>query len=297
MKKIINQKFSLVKNPTGFYEVNPKPTMIELSEHYAKKYYQQNHGSYSHTYSGEELRYFKVCGRLALKTLLRFSTPKNKKLLDLGCGEGFFSDLFFKEGWKVNLVDFSDDGLKRHNPSLLENFLQSDLVAYLDNEKERLKVFDLINLDNVLEHVIDPIKLLGTIKSNMSSDAILRIQVPNDFSSFQNLLKNLKYTEETWVCPPEHLSYFNANSLKSLIDNQGFDLLSLQADFPIEQFLINEHSNYWRDRKLGKGAHLTRITVTNYLAEKSLDRMIDYQEAAADLEFGRTLTAYVRVAS
>ena len=50
-----------------------------------------------------------------------------------------------------------------------------------------------------------------------------------------------------------------------------------------------------KKRKLGKGAHLTRVIVTNYLAEKSLDRMIDYQEAAADLDFGRLLTAYVKV--
>ena len=32
-----------------------------------------------------------------------------------------------------------------------------------------------------------------------------------------------------------------------------------------------------------------------WATEKNLDRMIDYQEAAADLEFGRSLTAYVRV--
>jgi hypothetical protein len=120
--------------------------------------------------------------------------------------------------------------------------------------------------------------------------------VPNDFSSFQDLLVELGCTEETWVSPPEHLSYFNTASLKALIENQGFELVSLQADFPIEQFLVNEHSNYWKNRELGKGAHRTRVIVTNYLANKDLDRLIDYQEAAADLEFGRVITAYIRVA-
>lgn len=295
----MSEKFSVVRHPIGFYEVNPKPSTNELSEHYTKKFYQQKvvAHTHAHTYSEEELRYFNVCAEIAIKTVRRFSTPKNPNLLDLGCGEGFFADYFHKEGWKTSLVDFSDDGLRKHNPSLLKNFIQADLFTYLEGEKEQIKTFNLINLDSVLEHVIDPIKLLSTLRSNMSSDAILRIEVPNDYSSFQSLLTNLKCTEETWVAPPEHLSYFNTNSLKSLLNNQGFNLLSLQADFPIEQFLINEHSNYWKDRKLGKGAHLTRVIVTNYLAEKSLDRMIDYQEAAADLEFGRSLTAYVKVAS
>lgn len=292
----MTNKFSLKKHALGFYEIHPKPSLNELSEHYAEKYYQESSGSYAHSYSEDELRYFEVCGEIALKTIHRYKVPTTKNLLDLGCGEGFFSKVFNKEGWKTTLIDFSDDGLSRHNPSLLENFIQSDLITYIENKREELNVFDVINLDNVLEHVIDPVRLLSNLKSNMHSDAILRIEVPNDFSSFQDLLVKLGCTEETWVSPPEHLSYFNTSSLKALLENQGFELVSVQTDFPIEQFLINEHSNYCKNRKLGKGAHLTRVIVTNYLAGKSLDRLVDYQEAAAGLEFGRLLTAYVRVA-
>jgi 2-polyprenyl-3-methyl-5-hydroxy-6-metoxy-1,4-benzoquinol methylase len=292
----MNKKFSLIKHPLGFYEIYPKPSISELNEHYVKKYYQKKSGSYQDSYSEEELKYFKVCGQIALKTIYKYSTPKTLNLLDLGCGEGFFSSFFDEKGWDTSLVDFSDVGLKRHNSNLLKNFTQSEILTYVENKKEYFEKFSVINLDNVLEHVINPISFLSNLKSNISSDAILRIEVPNDFSSFQDLLTNLNYTEKTWITPPEHLNYFNASSLKSLLANQGFVLLSLQVDFPIEQFLINKHSNYWKNRDLGKEAHLTRVTVTNYLAEKNLDRMIDYQEAAADLEFGRLLAAYVKVA-
>lgn len=291
----MTNKFSLKKNDLGFYEVYPKPSNNELAEYYAKKYYQENSGSYAQSYSKEELQYFDVCGEIALTTIHRYQAPVTKNLLDLGCGEGFFAKIFSNEGWKTTLVDFSNDGLITHNPALIENFIQSDLFTYIENKQEELKAFTLINLDNVLEHVIDPIGLLSNLKFNMHSDAILRIEVPNDFSSFQDLLVKLGCTKETWINPPEHLSYFNTSSLKALLKNQGFELVSLQADFPIEQFLVNEHSNYSEKQKLGKGAHLTRVIVTNYLAEKSLDRLVDYQEAAADLEFGRLLTAYVRI--
>ena len=99
-------------------------------------------------------------------------------------------------------------------------------------------------------------------------------------------------TKETWVCPPEHLSYFNNESLKKLLKIEGFNLLSLQADYPIEQFLLNKITNYWDDRSLGKSAHFSRVIVTNYMADISIERMIDYREAAADLEFGRSLIVY-----
>lgn len=292
----MTNKYSLKKHPLGFYEISPKPSATELSEHYANKYYQEMSGSYQHNYSNEELQYFNVSAEIALATIRKYQTSITPNLLDLGCGEGFLANFFSTANWKTTLVDFSDDGLRRHNPSLIGNFIQADLTTYIEKNRENIEAFGLINLDNVLEHVLDPVGLLASLKSYMHSNALLRIEVPNDFSSFQDLLVELGCTEETWVSPPEHLSYFNTAGLKALIENQGFELVSLQADFPIEQFLVNEHSNYWKNRELGKGAHRTRVIVTNYLANKDLDRLIDYQEAAADLEFGRSLTAYIRVA-
>ncbi len=241
------------------------------------------------------MQYLCVSAALALATIHKYQATTITNLLDLGCGKGFFAKAFNKANWKTALVDFSDDGLRRHYPSLLECFVQADLFAYIEENSIDIKTFGLINLDNVLEHVIDPIELLGMLKLNMLPSTLLRIEVPNDFSAFQNFLVELGCTEKTWVCPPVHLSYFNTNNLKALLESQGFEIVSLQTDFPIEQFFINEHSNYWRDRELGKEAHRTRAIVTNYMAEKGLGKLITYQEAAANLEFGRVVIAYVRV--
>ena len=290
----MTNKYSVKKNPIGFYEIYPKPSVTELSEHYAKKYYQENSGSYQSEYSKEELQYFNVSAELALATINKYQSSTITNLLDLGCGEGFFAKAFSKVNWKTTLVDFSDDGVRRHNPSLLGCFAQADLLTYIEKNSKDIQSFGLINLDNVLEHVIDPIELLGMLKLYMHPSAVLRIEVPNDFSAFQNLLVDLGCTDKTWINPPEHLSYFNTHSLKELLESQGFELFSLQADFPIEQFLLSEHSNYWKNRGLGRDAHRARVKVTNYMAELGLDKMITYQEAAANLEFGRLITAYVR---
>lgn len=287
------KKYSLIKNSLGYTEIDPKPSIEELQKHYSKKYYQNNHSSYQSTYTDDEIKYFIVESELSLRTLRRYSLVAENRLLDLGCGEGFFANHFKKSGWEVKCVDFSSDGLMRHNPSLISNFVQGNLLNYLEVLDSNIDNFGLINLDNVLEHVVDPIALLRLIKSKIKSSTIVRIEVPNDFSKFQSLLVERGCTEETWVCPPEHISYFNKTSLSALLEAEGFKLISLQTDFPIEQFLLNNHSNYWKNRSLGKEAHFTRVVVTNYLADINIDRMIDYREAAADLEFGRQLTAYV----
>jgi hypothetical protein len=119
--------------------------------------------------------------------------------------------------------------------------------------------------------------------------------VPNDFSGFQKYLIQQGFTKENWISPPEHLSYFNRSSLINLLDSVGYKVISVQADFPIEQFLINKYSNYNGDKGRGKEAHASRVLITNFLAKQNLDRYIDYREASADLDYGRLLTAYVKL--
>lgn len=291
----MQKQYRLQKNKLGFFEVEPKPTLKELEEHYSKKYFQQGHGSYSSGYNQEELDYFNNQAELCKATLTRYFNCKNS-LLDVGCGEGFFSSYFYRNGWDVTCIDFSAAGITQHNPHLSKFFKKGDVFSTLDEYQQLGLEFGLLNLDNVLEHVLDPLKLLLSMKTLMTKTSVARIEVPNDFSAFQALLIERECTSETWVNPPEHLSYFNKNGLVNILESAGLAVVSLQADFPIEQFLLNDNSNYWKKRELGKAAHQTRVTCTNYLMKKSIDRFLDYSEAAADLEFGRLLTAYVKLA-
>jgi len=291
-----NEGYSHKKNTLGYMEVYPKPTVQMLESHYRDKYYQNSLGSYEFSYSKDELSFFQNQAKLCEETISRY-TARGKTLLDIGCGEGFFSQYFLNKGWTIKCVDFSSNGLERNNPDVLPFFEQANVLTYLDREDVISFQPCLINLDNVLEHVLEPVELLKKIKRIMSKNAIARIEVPNDFSAFQKLLVKTGCTKETWVDPLEHLSYFNKDSLVNLFEYVGFQILSLQADYPIEQFLLNEHSNYWKNGALGKAAHISRVVCTNYLAEKNISRFVDYGEAAADLEFGRVLTAYVRLAS
>ena len=148
-------------------------------------------------------------------------------------------------------------------------------------------------MDNVLEHVIEPELLLRNIMNVMHARSVLRVTVPNDFSSFQNLLLKENIIEETWVCPPDHLSYFNSANLIKFCKALGFQVYSAQCDFPIELFLTNEHSHYNKNKGLGKGAHRSRVICTNYLVEEDIDAYISLSEAAAKLQFGRDVTVYL----
>ena len=284
-------KFSESLNSVGYYEAVPKPTAEELARHYSEKYYQQPHGSYSSNYSEEELKYFNNMGEVALRTANRLSLKRS--LLDLGCGEGFFSKLFYDRDWEISCCDFSEFGLSQHNAELLPFFGSGDILEIISDKARAKQSYGLINLQNVLEHVLDPVDLLEKLKSLLGDESAIRIRVPNDYSSFQLALLSKQKTVNTWFNPPEHLSYFNKDNLEKLFTQCGYKILSLQADFPIEVFICNDHSNYTRNRDLGKQANLARIFCENHLISTSVDDYIDYSEAAGKLGFGRTLIAYI----
>ena len=282
-------------NKYGYYEVKNKPSEGELGKYYEEKYYQDLKGHYEKEYNEDELLYFENEARLAQATLKKYGVSV-VSLLDLGCGEGFFANYFLKSGASLKLVDFSDFGLNSQNPHLLKFFEKSSIDDFLRSAVNSKDNFDLINLDNVLEHVIDPISLLNMLKNIMDENTILRIEVPNDFSPMQADLLKRELTTETWVTIPEHLSYFGVNSLQNLVNDKGFNIISTQMNFPVEIFLYNRNSNYSVDKTLGKSAHFARLNIFNHLVEINLNGLIEYAEASSLLQLGRTIVLYVRKA-
>lgn len=281
------------KNPIGYYEACPKPSVDELSSYYANKYYQEDHVQYSSVYPDEEIKYFHNVARVALATATRFDV--HKSLLDLGCGEGFFAKPFHDSVWEISCCDYSEFGIAKHNPDLLPFFSAGDIYQTLQQYKNESREYGVVNLQNVLEHVIEPAALLEDIKPLIAGKGVIRVRVPNDYSEFQLELVAAGHTINTWFNAPEHLSYFNNESLINILEGRGYEILSMQADFPIEIFLANPNSNYWRDRSLGKGAHRARVFCENYLIEKNVDDYIEYSSVAAKLGFGRELIAYAAV--
>lgn len=283
---------ALKRNELGYHEVVEKPTNAELENYYAEKYYQSPTGQYQQEYSKKELDYFRNKALVCMETM-QSSGYQPETLYEIGCGEGFFADQFFKKGVKLTLNDFSSAGLEKFHPHLIPYLDKGDVQLHIEDFAAEGNTFDLISMDNVLEHVVDPDKLMASVKQIMSNRSVLRITVPNDFSAFQEMLLEEGMATRTWVCLPDHLTYFNSTNLSLFCEKKGFKVLSVQCDFPIELFLTNPHSHYYNDRSLGKAAHHSRIACTNYMIERSVKAFIKMAEGAAELEYGRDTTIYL----
>jgi len=157
------------------------------------------------------------------------------------------------------------------------------------------KKYNLINIKNVLEHVVDPEQLIDMVKTITASQGLIRIEVPNDYSSFQNMLIENDKTNNTWFKSPEHLHYFNKQSLLNFIEMQGLGVVDLLCDFPVEVYLLNDNSNYAKNNIFGKQAHLSRIIASNYIIDQGIENALSFYRSSARVDFGRQLIAYCKV--
>jgi 2-polyprenyl-3-methyl-5-hydroxy-6-metoxy-1,4-benzoquinol methylase len=284
-------EYILHKTRHGYYSISNPPSKEQLELFYANKYYQEDKGNFQQKYSKEELDYihneFKVAEYMA-----KDCKSNGAELLDIGCGQGYFSNFFYKKKWNVILNDFSSNGVKTHNPELLDSLIQGDCLQFIKNHNKK---FNLININGVLEHLLDPVEILEEVKKLLHKSSILRITVPNDYSLFQKMLLENNYSDNTWLCPPEHLHYFNVDSLSSLVLSMGYSIKSVMTSFPIEQYLVNKHSNYATHKDKGSAAHMARITIDNFIFKQGLQKYINYYESCAQVNLGRSVILYAQL--
>lgn len=285
-------------NPHGFYSIAPMPSAQELEAYYRDKYFQNSETvSYSHAYEENELKFFANEANVSEYIYSKFNPAKNEQssIIDVGSGEGYFSKYFFDKGWNVTTLDYSNFAISLHNPELLPTLVEGDIYKSLSQLITEKRSFNFINLKNVLEHVIDPIGLLEQLKSLMNTQSLLRIQIPNDYSKFQEFLLDQQMTTNTWLCAPDHLQYFNFQSIVKVVKNLGFTVESIMADFPIELFLLNNSSNYVQDRSKGKDAHRARILATNFIFDQGVENYINFFSASVDVNIGRQIIIYIKL--
>lgn len=284
------------KTKYGYYELKNKPSPEELSEYYAEKYFQESKGAFQKAYSDAEIRFIK--NKIARKSIIiqdNISTNHQEKFLDIGCGEGWALAYFHAKGWEVKGLDFSTYGCESINPDMAQ-FIESgnvyDNIKKLADSPEK---YDVILLDNVLEHVLEPEEFIQGLPNMLNSDGILIIEVPNDFSILQKYLyEQEKIDRAFWVAIPDHISYFNANGLKSLMKANGWELIHLNTDYPLDLNLVNPDTNYVMDKSKGKKVHLARVEIENLLDDINPELAIKLLSVYAEMGLGRNITGYFK---
>ncbi len=183
----------------------PAPTEAELAalygDHYDYRWFELRRG----------LKRLQARDRFRrLRTLIAGHVPEAPRLLDIGCGHGWFLAAARDNGWGVH-------GLDRMAPDMRDALGETGIPytdAVLEDAALRDGSFDIITMWHSLEHFLDPAAALEAAARWLRPGGLLFIAVPNGDSA------GLECSGADWVwlqAPFVHPWCLSAESLRRIV--------------------------------------------------------------------------------
>lgn len=188
----------------------------------------------------EEAAVNKLTFKHRLKKISQKTDPQKSLLLDLGCALGDFLEVCRDTLWENALgTDVSSFAVKKCRDKGLRVY-----HAKSRQTKEVLKEnsFDVVTLQDVLEHFPDPKKEVEKIYQLLKPGGLLFMSTP-DIGSF-----SAKAMGKYWYHykEAEHLFYFNRKNIKQMLNNLGFTEIEVHStpSWVTAEYLIHRLQYY-----------------------------------------------------
>ena len=153
----------------------------------------------------------------------QYSVKPGEVVLDVGCGSGL--SLLEAQGLGAVVYGVEADPNARRIGE--EIGVPIHIGSIQDNPFPHIK-FDLIVLNQVIEHIPDPEAALNTLKNRLRPTGRIVLVFPNR-NSFWQKISGVKWIN--WHIP-YHLHHFNAKGFKSLVRKCGFEIIQQSTITP-----------------------------------------------------------------
>jgi SAM-dependent methyltransferase len=236
-----------------FKHIIPIPNSEELKNLYEEKFYSSEKPEYFKNVQ-EDLQWWELTYRNYYKMLEKYCQKNKRKLLEIGSGPGYFLKTGKKLGWDALGFEPSKQAYeysKKLGVKVVNNFFDEKSANKYAGQ------FDVVYIDTVIEHLPDPISLLKNARKTLKPGGIIFITTPSDYNPLQTILRKDLGFKPWWVFPPQHINYFDFDSIKKLVKRVGFNVLDLSATFPMEFFLLSG-KNYVDNERIGRECHAKR---------------------------------------
>jgi 2-polyprenyl-3-methyl-5-hydroxy-6-metoxy-1,4-benzoquinol methylase len=206
----------------GVYKLDPMPHLEELKSYYTEDY----HGFHTSN-KGIITFLYKVIYKLRFSIYKKY-LGADGSLLDVGCADAEYFDLL-----KLELPDALLCGVEFKDEIAEQGRLKGrNIITGTIEDCPKEKKYDLIIMNNLIEHVIDPILELRKANKLLADGGHIIIETPNVSSWDQMVFK------QHWggYHIPRHTYLFSPRSIKQLANLTGFKIKKMN-------FLLN--TDHW----------------------------------------------------
>ena len=144
------------------------------------------------------------------------------RLLDIGCNEGRGLRLYARNGFQVEGLEFSETAAAVAQGAGFE--VHTRLLSEFTPEAP----YDVAVLSNVLEHSLDPRRMLLDVRRILVSGGQVCISCPNSWSWLR------KVFGRSWINwhVPFHIFHFSPNTLRQLLAETGYAQIEVRQITP-----------------------------------------------------------------
>jgi 2-polyprenyl-3-methyl-5-hydroxy-6-metoxy-1,4-benzoquinol methylase len=191
----------------GFVFAQKIPTPTELEEHY------EGYGRNDYLSPITIKRYHELLDQMEVYR-------KTNKLLDVGCGIGYFLEVAKERGWEVYGTEYTDEAVTICRDKGIK--MQK---GKLDPSHFEAESFDVITSFEVIEHINNPLEELANFQSVLRKGGLVYVTTPN----FNSLLRYRLKEAYNVITYPEHLSYYTPKTLKQVFKKCGFTCKKIET--------------------------------------------------------------------
>lgn len=142
---------------------------------------------------------------------------QNKKIIEIGCGNGDYLKILNKLPVKAYGLEYSDRSVEACRNKGLKVF-----KGFVESEKYQIKEapYDAFLCLSFLEHIPDPNSFLRGIWNNLKENGIGLVEVPN----FDMIIRKKLFSEFI----PDHIFYFTKDTLALTLKINGFEIINIR---------------------------------------------------------------------
>ena len=191
----------------GLIQSCPRMSKGAYSDFYSSDYYRKSYESDEYL-SFNRKRYCQGTGQHIFDEINKIKKINSSvSILEIGAGGGWNLLPFIAAGAKVLGID--------HSPSLVSLGLEHGINMVQGSSDDIKGMFEVIVINHVLEHFLDPIESLKNIKKHLKDGGLIYIAVPNIFNFGMGQLQNA----HTYYFDPETFAYYCSMSGLKLISS------------------------------------------------------------------------------
>ncbi len=213
---------------------DPMPSKQALETHYSKGYSFYKTDDYKA--EGKGIAFAK-------KYLRQY---QEGNFLDIGCANGYFLS-GVQQG--SNLKVFGTD-INPEVVSVVREKLDLDIrTGEIEDIGFDSGFFDFIHVQDVLEHVPDPMRFLKECRKILKPDGTLYLSVPNGLSDMQGLIKYSTLYDAPAFSGAGHIYFFSPSCLKFMFKDTGFRIdkaYSCNFKKGLRNFSILPDEKHWK---------------------------------------------------